>query len=195
MAEPKRLLKTDRSQNAEEEKSSLKTDLYFWVQTLTVILVALVLLSTLAGRFVGVVGSSMVPTLHQGDLLILQSIGYEPQQGDVVVLRKSSFMTAPIVKRVIATEGQHVVVDYGAGEVRVDGVALDEPYINEEMTPPTGPSITDVVVPEGSIFVMGDNRNRSSDSRDERLGTVDKRYILGRALVVFFPFTHFGSVH
>lgn len=203
MAKPKRLLKPAQAQGSgqtpeleqEQDKASLKTDLYFWIQTLTVILVALVLLSTLVGRFVGVVGSSMVPTLHEGDLLLLRSIGYEPKQGDVVVLRKSSFMTAPIVKRVIATEGQHVVVDYAAGEVRVDGVALDEPYINEEMIPPSSPTLTDVVVPEGSIFVMGDNRNHSSDSRDERLGTVDRRYVLGRALVVLFPFTHLGAIH
>jgi signal peptidase I len=138
----------------------------------------------------------MVPTLHEGDLLLLQSIGYTPKQGDVVVLRKSSFMSEPIVKRVIALEGQHVVVDYATGTVSVDGEVLDEPYINEVMADTMNPVMTvlDVTVPEGSIYVMGDNRNHSSDSRDQRLGTVDSRYVLGRALFVALPFQHFGAI-
>lgn len=181
-----------------QEKGSWKTDLYFWVQTLTVILVALVLLSTLVGRLIGVQGSSMVPTLHQGDMLLLQSIGYKPAQGDVVVLRKSSFMAAPVVKRVIATGGQHVVIDYDAGTVTVDGTELDEPYINEPMNDPRimTPTMSnvDLTVPEGSIFVMGDNRNHSTDSRDVHLGTVDERYVLGKVWCVLFPFSHFGGV-
>ena len=137
----------------------------------------------------------MVPTLHEGDMLLLQSIGYTPKQGDVVVLTKEfDAADGPIVKRVIATGGQHVVIDYDAGTVTVDGVALDEPYINEPMERPMGESISDVVVPEGSIFVMGDNRNHSSDSRDVTLGTVDERYVLGRAVWVLLPFQDFGAI-
>lgn len=180
----------------DEEKGSFKMDLYFWMQALAVALVFLVLTFTFVGRVIRVVGSSMVPTLHQGDLMLLQSIGYEPQQGDVVVLRKSAFLPQPVVKRVIATAGQHVVVSYADQCVYVDGEKLDEPYINEVMRDPLSSELTvlDVVVPEGSIYVMGDNRNHSSDSRSENLGTVDTRYVLGRAICVLLPFSDFGLI-
>ena len=178
------------SEKPEEEKGSFKLDLFYWTQTLVTVLIFLILVFALVGRVIEVKGSSMVPTLHEGYLMLLQSLGYSPRQGDVVVLRKNTFMNDPIVKRVIATGGQHVTVDYTAGKVYVDGAALDEPYINEIMVYPASPemSISDVVVPEGSIFVMGDNRNHSSDSRHELLGTVDERYVLGKALWVVFPF-------
>ena len=181
----------------EEEKTSFKQDLYYWTQALIVVLVGLILVCTLAGRVIRVVGSSMVPTLHENDLLLLWSVGYTPQRGDVVVLRKESFLSYPVVKRVIATGGEHVTVDYTTGTVSVDGVALDEPYINGLMVDTGSPNMTvlDVTVPEGSIYVMGDNRNHSSDSRDERLGTVDERYVLGKALCRIFPLTAFGAVH
>ena len=142
-----------------EEKGSFKLDLFFWMQALIGALVFLILTFTLVGRVIGVVGGSMLSTLHEGDLLLLQSVGYTPKQGDVVELRKSSFMTEPIVKRVIAVAGQHVQVDYATGQVYVDGEALDEPYINEVMVDPLDPleTVLDVTVPEGSIYVMGDN--------------------------------------
>lgn len=190
------ILDPQQSQEPEEEPGSFKLDLYFWTQALVMALVALILTFTLVGRVIGVVGNSMVPTLHWNDLLLLQSIGYTPEQGDVVVLRKESFMSEPIVKRVIATGGQHVSIDYATSTVTVDGVALDEPYINEWMGYPIDMEMTisDVDVPEGSIFVMGDNRNHSSDSRHQRLGTVDERYVLGKVLCVIFPFSSFGAV-
>ena len=189
-------LENQEPEKPEEEKTSFQMDLYFWTQALVMALVALILVFTLVGRVIGVVGNSMVPTLHWNDLLLLRSIGYTPEQGDVVVLRKESFMAEPIVKRVIATGGQHVSIDYATSTVTVDGVELEEPYINEWMGYPidTDMTITDVVVPEGSIFVMGDNRNHSSDSRSERLGTVDTRYVLGRVLCILLPFDHFGAV-
>lgn len=179
------------------ERGSFKLDLYYWLQALVFALVFLILMSTLVGRLIGVKGSSMVPTLHEGDLLLLRSIGYTPEQGDVVVLRKQTFLAQPVVKRVIAVGGQHVTVDYSDHCVYVDGVALDEPYINETMNDPLSPSmnVLDVTVPEGSIYVMGDNRNNSSDSRHEMLGTVDTRYVLGKALWVIVPFNHFGAVN
>lgn len=180
----------------QEEKGSFKMDLYFWTQALVMALVALILLSTLIGRPIRVVGSSMLPTLRENDLLLLQSIGYTPKQGDVVVLRKSSFMSDAIVKRVIAVGGQHVTIDYNRGAVLVDGEVLNEPYINEWMVDTGDPfkTVLDLTVPEGSIYVLGDNRNHSSDSRDYRLGAVDTRYVLGRALWVVLPFQHFKKI-
>ena len=161
------LAKKDTPQQPEEELSSgdsLKLDLYFWLQALVMALVALILVFTLVGRIIGVDGNSMYPTLHHKDMLLLQSIGYEPRQGDVVVLTKAfDTVTDPIVKRVIAVGGQTVEIDYGAGTVAVDGEVLDEPYINEAMIEPYYENLTSLTVPEGSIFVMGDNRNHSSD--------------------------------
>ena len=106
--------------------------------------------------------------------------------GDVVVLRKESFLTEPIVKRVIATAGQTVDIDFGAGIVYVDGEALEEDYINEPTFTEEGMEFP-LTVPEGSIFVMGDNRNHSDDSRNSRLGTVDTRYVIGKAVLLAFP--------
>ena len=137
----------------------------------------------------------MLPTLHHGDMLLLQSLGYEPRAGDVVVLNKEfGSIHEPIVKRVIALGGQRVDIDYGAGTVSVDGRVLDEPYLAETMEPPTYENITSVEVPEGSIFVMGDNRNYSTDSRDSLLGTVDTDYILGKAVLALWPLDRFGTV-
>jgi len=176
---------------------ALKSDLYFWLQSMVTALVTLILVFTLLGRVIGVDGSSMLPTLRHGELLILQSIGYTPAQGDVVVLYKPfKSITAPIVKRVIAVGGQTVSIDYNTSTVYVDGQALEEPYINESiMSPPTWDNITSITVPEGHIFVMGDNRNHSSDSRDPELGVIDVRYVLGCARLVVFPLDRFGPVH
>lgn len=100
----------------------------------------------------------------------------------------------PIVKRIIAVEGQTVDIDYQTGTVYVDGEALDEPYLNEPMEEPWYEDLTSVTVPEGSVFVMGDNRNHSNDSRDVTLGTVDTRYLLGKAEFICFPFSDFGRI-
>lgn len=175
-----------------EEKGSFRMDLYYWTQALVMVLIGLTLICTLVGRVIGVVGSSMVPTLHDGDLLLLQSLGYTPRQGDVVVLRKPGFPpppqdSAPIVKRVIAVGGQHVRVDYETSTVYVDEIPLDEPYIKEIMVDRYNPdmSVLDVTVPEGSIYVLGDNRNNSSDSRHEALGCVPTECLWGKARYIF----------
>lgn len=179
----------------ETKQNTWKSDLYFWLQALVMVLAVMILIFTFVGRIIVVDGISMEPTLYHGDLLLLQSVGYTPKQGDVVVLTKEfEDADGPIVKRVIATGGQHVVIDYDAGTVTVDGQVLDEPYIKEVMMQPPEESITDILVPEGSIFVMGDNRNHSSDSRNMTLGAVDERYVLGQALWVFFPFQDFGAI-
>lgn len=147
-----------KEKETQEELSSgdsLKLDLYFWLQALVMALVGLILIFTMVGRIIGVDGSSMVPTLHDHDMLLLQSLGYEPKQGDVVVLTKDSFLPQPIVKRVIATGGQTVEIDYRAGTVTVDGVVLDEPYINEAMQEPYFESITSVGGARGIHFCHG----------------------------------------
>ena len=177
------------------DRDALKVDLYFWLQALVMALVGLILVFTFIGRIIGVDGSSMMPTLHDHDMLLLQSIGYTPESGDVVVLSKKSFREGqPIVKRVIAVGGQTVDIDYESNTVYVDGVVLDEPYILEPMRELPSHFATHVVVPEGSIFVMGDNRHNSTDGRSPELGVVDERCVLGRALFVLLPFQDIGPV-
>lgn len=182
----------------ETEPDSWKRDCYDWLQMLTFVLVAVVLVFTFLGMVIGVSGTSMYPTLHHQDIMVIQRIGYTPSQGDVVVLRKDSFLEEAIVKRVIAVAGQEVEIDYGSNTVYVDGVALDEPYINQEdedmMVERSGMVYREFTVPDGCIFVMGDNRNGSTDSRYAELGMVDTGYVLGRALCVAFPFSHIQSL-
>lgn len=172
-----------------KEKSVPGRDLYEWVQALVCSVLTVVVLFTFVIRLIGVDGHSMVPTLQDGDrLLVLNALlDDDYQAGDIVVLRKGEFADGqPIVKRIIATEGQTVDIDFMDGTVTVDGEVLEEPYINERTYLEEGTEFP-LTVPEGSVFVMGDNRNRSSDSRDSRLGTVDTRYIIGKAVFLAFP--------
>ena len=174
-------------ENVKKQRESGK-DFYEWVQALVCSVLVVVMLFTFVIRMIGVDGHSMVPTLQDGDrLLVLNSMLYDDYKyGDIVVLRKSSFLSEPIVKRVIATEGQTVDIDFSTGSVYVDGVLLKEDYINELTFTEEGTEFP-LTVPEGSIFVMGDNRNHSNDSRDSRLGTVDTRYVIGKAVFLAFP--------
>ena len=172
----------------EKEKKDSGRELYEWVQALVCSVLAVVLLFTFVIRLIGVDGHSMVPTLQDGDrLLVLNSmLDDDYRYGDIVVLRKDTFLKDPIVKRVIATEGQTVDIDFSTGSVYVDDALLKENYINELTFLEEGTEFP-LTVPENSIFVMGDNRNHSSDSRDSRLGTVDNRYVIGKAVFLAFP--------
>jgi len=173
----------------QEQDGGIRQEAYFTMKSLVGVLAVLVLVFTFVGRLIVVDGASMEPTLLDREMLVVRSIAYTPKQGDIVVLAKDGFHNGDaIVKRVIATGEQHVEIDYGMGEVRVDGVPLDEPYIKEFMIQQYYQTITDIVVPKGSIFVMGDNRNNSDDSRDAALGTVDARLVLGKAVLILFPF-------
>lgn len=181
-------MRENEQETQTEEPEQGGRDLYEWAQALVCSVLAVVMLFTFAVRLIGVDGYSMVPTLQDGDrLLVLNSMLYNDYQyGDIVVMRKDTFMVEPIVKRVIATSGQLVDIDFENGSVMVDGKLLDEPYINELTFLEEGTEFP-LVVPEGCIFVMGDNRNHSSDSRDSRLGTVDTRYVIGKAVILAFP--------
>lgn len=161
-------------------------EVFDWVQSLVVALLICVLVFTFLIRVVTVSGTSMLDTLHNSDRILVSNLFYSPRQGDIVVLRKDSFSAEPIVKRIIATGGQTVNIDFETGVVYVDGEALDEPYILE----PTRRRIDfedETVVPDGCLFVLGDNRNGSTDSRDLRIGCVDERLVIGHALFLLFP--------
>lgn len=180
------------------KSEEFRLDLFFWLQTFVIVLAVLILVFTFVGRIITVDGPSMLPTLHDKDMLILRSIAYNPEQGDVIVLTKDfdHYEDQPIVKRVIAVGGQSVRIDYDESKVYVDGVALEEPYILEQtMYFPGGDlSIQELTVPEGHVFVMGDNRNNSSDSRHYELGAIDERYILGKVVTVLFSPYKWGLI-
>ncbi|MBR5533654.1 MAG: signal peptidase I [Ruminiclostridium sp.] len=179
-----------------QEKTTFAADCHDFLKTITLFLLCAVLLFPFC-QVITVDGSSMVPTLDDHDQLLLQKAGYEPEPGDIVVLRKDfAHVAGPVVKRIVATEGQTVEIDYRTSTVYVDGDPLDEPYLGEPMVHPTDPSLQQTVwtVPEGSVFVLGDNRNNSYDSRHMDLGPVDERLILGKVLCVLFPFRNAGGV-
>lgn len=190
----------DSQQEPQEEKAVEKSsdDLFYWLNALTTALVVLVLVFTFFGRLTRVDGNSMDYTLQNNELLLVWSLGYTPQQGDIVVLNKTTATHldgVAIVKRVIAVGGQTVDIDYATSTVYVDREPLDEPYIWEPMVDIYGDrGSTHIEVPEGSIFVMGDNRNGSDDSRDNLIGTIDEDYVLGKAVFSIFPFSKFGPL-
>ncbi len=169
-----------------EAKKDSKMELYDWIQCVVVALVVGILVFMFLLRVVNVKGNSMYPTLHDEDKILTTNFLYTPKPGDVVVVQTDSYGPEPLVKRVIATEGQTVDIDFEKGIVYVDGEALDEPYINAptmEREDFSGP----VTVPEGCLFLMGDNRNRSTDSRTESIGMVDTRCVIGRAVMIVYP--------
>lgn len=180
----------DVTQQPEEEivEKIPGRDVYEAVASVVSALLAVVLIFTFVVRLMGVSGPSMIPTLQDGDrLLVLNSLlcgDYE--YGDIVIAQKDSFSDEPIIKRVIATEGQTVDIDFLLGLVYVDGVCLEEAYINDLTYLEEGTQFP-LTVPEGCVFLLGDNRNHSNDSRDSRLGTVDERNIIGKAVLLLFP--------
>lgn len=178
------------------------------VEILTFAIVAVLVIFSCFFRICKVDGRSMNNTLYDGETLIVSDFFYDPKPGDIVVfhLVNNSYQQ-PLVKRVIATEGQSVSLDFITGELFVDGVLIEEDYAyvdnggmyfikndydakcisyNDE-----GHSVFNATVPEGKVFVMGDNRNHSTDSRSILVGFVDENCILGKALIRLSPYTVF----
>lgn len=186
-----------QTENGENEKVSWQKNLLMYLHDLVYLLGALIVVSLLVLRVVVVSGTSMNKTLLDGDyLLVLSNTVYrEPEAGDVVVISKESFDDgSPIVKRVIATEGQWVNIDFNLGLVSVgdsldDMEVLDEPYVNTATTMREGVEFP-VQVPEGCIFVLGDNRAVSRDSRSPEIGMIDEQEVLGRVIFLFLPGTN-----
>lgn len=162
-------------------------ELYDWVYSLVIALIICVIIFAFFIRVIDVVGTSMNPTLNNNDKMLVSGLFYKPSVGDVVVFKKNEYdPDKALVKRVVAVEGQEINIDFDKGIVYINGQPIVEDYILE----PTlnkldfiGPK----TVPEGCVFVMGDNRNASVDSRKKEIGMVDTRLILGKAYFVIYP--------
>ena len=184
-------------------------ELFDWMETIIIALASVVVIFSLIFRLAVIVGPSMQNTLYENERVIITNFLYKPQYGDIVVISRNSGNSVdgiatsrePIIKRVIATGGQYVDIDFASGKVYVGDdlsnmTELDEPYVN-------GPTLLEgdvefpVYVKEGYVFVLGDNRNNSTDSRSSSIGEeglVDERYILGKAIYRVWPFKSIGGL-
>lgn len=164
-----------------------------WLRTLAITFIMVILIFTFVARTAKVDGKSMNNTLAHNDFLVLWSLGYQPKQGDIIAANCEGLHEV-IVKRVIAVGGQTIDINFETGEVIVDGVVLDEPYIANATTNDEYGFTYPVTVPEGKYFVMGDNRQGSRDSRDGAVKFVDREDILGKVVLRVLPFDSFGIV-
>lgn len=160
-----------------------------WLQSIVIAVTVLFVVFCFLVRPVCVSGDSMNPTLNSNDWLLVSAFDKTPQNGEIVVVTQlvETQSKEPIIKRVIAVAGQQVYIDFELGAVYVDGVLLKEPYIAERTYRSFDVEFP-LTVPEGYVFVMGDNRNDSLDSRSTRVGLIDERYILGKVVCRVFPF-------
>lgn len=187
----------DSAEHSKANADGWQKSVLLYLHDLIYLLAILLVVSMLLLRVVVVSGTSMYDTLLDGDyLFVLSNALYrEPNAGDIVVITKESFDDgAPIVKRVIATEGQTVDIDFNLGIVYVDGVALDEPYVYSPTTTMEGVSFPQTV-PEGCIFVLGDNRAVSRDSRSPDIGMIYEEEVLGKVIFLFIPGTNGTDIY
>ncbi|MBE6820648.1 MAG: signal peptidase I [Ruminococcaceae bacterium] len=160
--------------------------LYDVVDSLKGAVIAAFVVFCLVFRVIGVEGDSMLPTLHDGDWVAVSGLSLNIDRGDVVISTQPWERNVPIVKRVIAVGGDMVDIDFSTGDVYVNGELLNEPYINSPTTLSYDVKFP-VTVPDGFVFLMGDNRGDSLDSRSSHIGFVDERYILGEVYMRIFP--------
>lgn len=169
---------------------------YEWMEAIIPALILIMVFFTLVIRSITVSGPSMEPTLMDTYKVWVSCVGYTPHAGDVVVVDGAgTALNEVIVKRIIATEGQTVDIDFDSGTVYVDGEQLDEStYIENGITRDKYDVDFPQTVPAGHVFVLGDNRTVSKDSRDSEVGMIDQRCIIGKVQMIYQPFSAFGKV-
>lgn len=179
---------------SEEIAATAWSSVFHWISGIVAVLSLFFFVVTFFVRPVTVSGPSMEPTLHNGDRLFVYSLGYTPRQGDIVVVGTPDSSLEPIIKRIIATENQTVDIDYENSAVFVDGVKIEEDYISGMNTPADNEIDYPYTVPAGHVFVMGDFRDESRDSRCKTVGPVDEDRIVGKAVLRFYPFESFTAI-
>ena len=174
-------------------KFDIVNEMVEWVESFVFAIFVVILILTFIVRVVQVEGPSMEDTLQNGDRLILTHFNYTPERGDIVVLN-SSGLDETIIKRVIAVEGDTISIDFTSGTVTLNGEVLKEDYIKELTFRREGRDIENLKIGEGQVFVMGDNRNHSTDSRSTMVDVVNTDDILGMAIFRIYPVNKIGSV-
>lgn len=163
-----------------------------WMESIAFALAFTMLILVFVFNFSRVSGTSMVPTLEDGDRVLVRTAFYTPHRGDIITTDALIDYGKPLAKRVIALSGDIVDIDAVSGTVFVNGESIDEPYI---VTPTTQNDLTfPYTVPDGLVFVMGDNRPGSMDSRSARIGCIDARDILGEIIFRVAPTSNMGKV-
>ena len=174
------------------EEKSMGREILEWIVTILAAFAIAMLIKSFIFTIALVDGESMMPTLNNGDRLVVWRLGYQPQRGDIIVLQQAG--KKPYIKRIIAVEGDTVDIDFNLHTVKVNGEILDEKYILEPIAR-SGDMIFPLTVDKDCVFVLGDNRNNSTDSRFSSVGQVMDEDIMGKATIRLFPFTDFGSVY
>ena len=170
--------------------------LFDWIRCIVFAISIVVVCLTFIFRLVDVDGTSMNDTLATNDKVIVTNLFYEPNNNDIVVISHGAEYKKPIIKRVIAKEGQTIKLDKENDRIIVDGIVIDEPYIKgTTFSGNYGNNDIPDVIPEGKLFVMGDNRQVSLDSRSTEIGLIDVKDVIGKAQLVAFPFNHFGYLY
>ena len=189
--------KKSKQQKIKFKVNDKKVTDYMFDLTRTVIFVFafMSVIFTFIIRDANVVGNSMLDTLHSDDKILMTNFMYKPKCGDIVAINAANQIEKRIIKRVIATEGQTLVVDYSKNAVYVDGIQIDEPYVSSITREPSNPLQIPYVIPEGYIFVMGDNRIISLDSRDKSIGLVSVNDVIGKAQFIVYPFDRFTYLY
>lgn len=163
--------------------------IYEWISTLSMSFVALFILMAFGFRVVSVSGVSMAPTLNDLDRIIVSNLNANYKSGDIVVISQPNVTNQNLIKRIIAVGGDTVDIDYNQGIVYINGKSIDESYINSMTNyEPSDAYDFPLTIPQGYCFVMGDNRNKSLDSRSQSIGIIDERYIFGKVYFRFLPF-------
>lgn len=207
-------LQTEETTGATEEgapktKNSFLQELLEIAETMIVSVFVVLLLFTYLCRPVTVDGRSMNPTLLDNDKLVMYRLFYEPKRGDIVVVNNHNgnllnkegqvissgySLNENLIKRVVAVEGEELNIDFEAGVVMIDGEPIQEDYINDKTLTNDGAFVYPITIPKGYIFVMGDNRNHSTDSRSSAVGLVSVDDVIGRTYFRYYPLSDIGLV-
>ncbi len=182
---------SETQKSVQAEKKSITKLLVEFVSIIASSIVAIMLIFTFAFRIVGVSGPSMMNTLIDGDWLLVSAFITEPERGDIVIVTQPNAYNEPIVKRVIAVEGDTIDIDFENATVKINGKVINEPYLGSPTTNNEGAWDYPLTLKEGQVFVMGDNRQHSSDSRSPDIGLIDENYILGQVILRFAPIDEF----